>query len=533
MKPYWHFSTQISHSFEEQLLTNRKQRKEDFCDSIDSLPLGNEFTNADLALQLIQDALKLKKNIMIFGHDDTDGVTSTYIMYHFLHDIIGHCNTFSYLPNRHIENHGIQKNTIDFARSNKIDLFITVDGGISSNEGVLQLKKMGCKVIITDHHMIPDLLPDADIIIDPQFADCTFPDKRLAGVGVSFFLVKALAHELAIPFPLPYYLWMAIGSITDRMSLTGVNHTIIKEVIQKLPIYIDDSFSILVQDQNFPKTEEGNFQLLIEIGKLLNNGRDLHGQHLSLNLLTSAIEKKQVYYQQIYSQYKDFSESMNKAFQYMDEQCLIPALQQKTGDNLHLVYDHKKQLIGLIFIDQAKAIPYPIIGACSSWLTGKLNVPIFYLQPKDEQICVCEARCQDNFNLPLCFKALSSHLLQFGGHKRAAGFAMQNSQLDSFVTELLSYLQQNATPLTVQEEIFYPEAIIPADNVMNAIHTTLSMMHPFGQDNPEPIFIISNYTQQALPFVNQDTIPNDLSPLTLLVRWISQSRLLVLDWDTI
>ncbi|MCK7532227.1 MAG: DHH family phosphoesterase [Marinilabiliales bacterium] len=122
---------------------------------------------------------------MIFGHDDPDGITSTYILYRYL-TTLGYQKHHYYIPNRIIEHHGIQDTFIHYVKVNKFPLVITVDNGISSNLGVEKLNELGCDVIRTDHHLTQaDTIPDAYAIVNPQLLGSEYPYKMLAGGALS------------------------------------------------------------------------------------------------------------------------------------------------------------------------------------------------------------------------------------------------------------------------------------------------------------------------------------------------------------
>ena len=175
-----------------QILRSRNLSQQDLQTNLNMLPDEALFANIDKVEHRIRAALYENEPMVIFGHDDPDGITSTYILYNFLNSC-GYQKHRYYIPNRNMEPHGIQAGFIDFVREGNYKLIVTVDNGIASLEGVKQLNALGCDVIITDHHIVqPEVLPPAYAIMNPQLPQCDYPFKQLAGVGVVLILIRYL-----------------------------------------------------------------------------------------------------------------------------------------------------------------------------------------------------------------------------------------------------------------------------------------------------------------------------------------------------
>ena len=143
------------------------------------------------AVDLLLQAYQNQKNIVIVGDFDADGATSTALTVQALRQL-GFKKVSYLVPNRFEQGYGLSVAVAEQALQMQVELLITVDNGVSSLEGVAFLKQCGVQVLITDHHLPPDILPDADAIVNPNLVDCEFPSKSLAGVGVAFYLMLAL-----------------------------------------------------------------------------------------------------------------------------------------------------------------------------------------------------------------------------------------------------------------------------------------------------------------------------------------------------
>ncbi|MGD8341188.1 MAG: DHH family phosphoesterase, partial [Gammaproteobacteria bacterium] len=134
-------------------------------------------------------------SILIVGDFDADGATSTALMLLTLREL-GFGQVGFRIPDRFSEGYGLSPALVESLEPSSVELIVTVDNGISSHEGVLAARRRGIDVLITDHHLPPDELPDATAIVNPNMARTSFPCKSLAGVGVAFYLLAALGKAL-------------------------------------------------------------------------------------------------------------------------------------------------------------------------------------------------------------------------------------------------------------------------------------------------------------------------------------------------
>ncbi|HRY83632.1 MAG TPA: DHH family phosphoesterase, partial [Candidatus Cloacimonadota bacterium] len=149
----WRIPESEGRNLFEQILHNRQLQAEDLRGGLESLPDEALLANIEQVALRITKALRNNEPMVIFGHDDPDGITSTYILYQYLNSC-GYQRHHYYIPNRNLEPHGIQQSLIDFVKNGGYTLVVTVDNGISAAWGVNELNKVGAEVLITDHHLI-------------------------------------------------------------------------------------------------------------------------------------------------------------------------------------------------------------------------------------------------------------------------------------------------------------------------------------------------------------------------------------------
>lgn len=164
-------------------------------DTLTQLPPETLLKDSDKAVKRIIKAVNAGEKILIFGHDDADGITSAYIFHDFF-KTINYKNFDCFIPNRMIENHGIGQNLINYAVNGGFSLILVVDNGINSAEAVDTLNSHHKETIIIDHHLIPENIPNAYAIVNAKQADCSYPEKMLSGVGTVWMVIRILCQSL-------------------------------------------------------------------------------------------------------------------------------------------------------------------------------------------------------------------------------------------------------------------------------------------------------------------------------------------------
>ena len=188
-------------------------------------PTRNDFynpflmTDMEKAVDRILIAIKNKEKVTIYGDYDVDGITSITVLKSFLKDVGLEVDT--YIPNRIDEGYGLNKKAIEKIKENGCQLMITVDCGISGIEEVEYANSLGIETIVTDHHEVGDVLPNALAVVDNKRKDSTYPFRELAGVGVAFKLIQAIGIKLELKEEeyLKYLDIVAVGTISDIVPL--------------------------------------------------------------------------------------------------------------------------------------------------------------------------------------------------------------------------------------------------------------------------------------------------------------------------
>lgn len=460
----------IEESLYQRILEARNIKPEDLETSLKDLPDEKLLANIEAAAQRIHEAVYRNEAVVIFGHDDPDGITSSYILYNFLNNI-GFQKHSYYIPNRNLESHGIQENFINHVREGGHKLVITVDNGIAAYDGVKKLNELGCDVIITDHHLIqPDILPEAYTIVNPQLSYCKYPYKQLAGVGVALMLIRYLAKQWNHTIDPASYFWTAVGSIADKVPMTGVNRSIVRHVLNNFEAVQDDTVQFLLR--NYPRVSSPTdvFSFIIYTARLIANGREAGGEHLALKFITQISNAKANLFEDLEEQKNLWEKDLNRVFGFLET----------------LV----KDFVGNFFVyyDDEGVIPYALLGTAATYIVNHLQIPTIMLKHHNG-LTVCEGRCGEGFNMVDSFTHCKMHLKQFGGHPKAAGFTMESDAYDRFVECFHEYVSENFTPADEGAKIPFDTECRFAE-MDDSAWQDLEMLLPWGQQNPEPVLKI-------------------------------------------
>jgi single-stranded-DNA-specific exonuclease len=501
-------------SLRDQLLKSRPALKPEAAEELDSLPDERLLANIDTVSHRIRTAMYNNEPLCILGHDDPDGITSTYILYQFFNSCGYQRHTF-YIPNRNLEPHGIQDSFVEFMRQNEPRLLIVVDNGITSLEGVRKLNELGVETIIVDHHLIqPEQLPEAYAILNPQLPHCQYPFKSLAGVGVVLMLIRYLGRLLDHPIPESAYFWTAIGSIADKVPMTGLNRLLVRHAMSNLDLANDPSVDFLLRNFNRVDGIMDTYNFMLYTARLIANGREPDGQHTAMRFLLQMGDEKAGLFQQLEQQKKAWESELNRVFSFLDT---ITAGFEGSS---------------FIYFDDEDMIPYNLLGTASTYIVSNFGIPTIMLKIHNGNM-VCEGRCGEGFNMVEAFSHCKGHLKQFGGHAKAAGFTMDSAEYDSFLECFNHFLsQQPIQPET--EPGKHVDAAVGLAQLNNENWDTMEWMLPWGQMNPEPLIMVFDTNvgtlQQSFGLeFNGVNLPPDLRT-DVIVHWKSKHTLRVVDY---
>lgn len=423
------------------------------------------------AVERIDMAIENGEKITIFGDYDADGVTAAYILYTYLKDKTD--NVDCYIPDRTDEGYGLSESAIDSLEGTT--LIITVDTGITACEQVEYARGKGIDVIITDHHTPLDKLPDAVSVINPKQADCNYPYKSLAGVGVAFKLVYALSDCDKAVFD-RYSHIAAIGTIADLAELTGENRYIVQCGLGRLRITDNMGIRALFEVASIDRNNISASTISFSIGPMLNATGRISTAHTSLKLLLS----------------KSREEATELAKQIVGDNELRKSEERAITEQVLELIENTDVKDDNIIVVSGNGWHHGVIGIVSSRVTERYYKPSVIIST-DGAEGKASSRSIEGFNLFEAISACSEDLVKFGGHIMAAGLTIEDSKIADFRRHINEY----AAPL-LTEDILTPKLYIDCEIDMAEFDvkniSCLKAFEPCGIGNRTPTYCICGAT---------------------------------------
>ena len=414
----------------------------------------------------INEAIDNEEKILVYGDYDADGITSTVLLVETLISL--GANVSSYIPNRFEEGYGPNKEAFTKIINSCISLIITVDNGIAGVEEVELANELGCDVIITDHHKIQDIIPNAYAIIHPEHPEGDYPFKKLAGVGVAF----KLAHALLEIFPDFLLDLVAIGTIADMVSITDENRIFVKQGLELLNEDPRIGLKMLLELSNInSKIDEQTVGFYIA-PKLNSIGR-MDSAKLGLSfLMAEDAANARVLAEQI--------EKFNIERKQVTEEIVKDVIDKiETSDK-------KNKNVIMISGDYHEGV----LGIVASNIVEKYQKPVFIMNSK-EGILKGSARSIYDFNIYTAMNKISDLFIAFGGHTLAAGFSFDEVNLnkieDFLDNEYENYKQNNELKSTKNIDI-----VTSLEEISYQFFNSLEALKPYGMDFEKPTILIEN-----------------------------------------
>ncbi len=442
------------------------------------LPDPASIKDMDKAVQRIHQALQQDETMVIFGDYDVDGITATAVLYSYLES--QGAQVFYKLPNRHDDEYGLMPDVVDQVAQHNIDLIITVDNGVTAFEAAKQAEKHGIDIVVTDHHLPMDTLPDVVAVVDPCREDDTSGYDDLAGVGVAYMLVCALegcaAEEL-----LPVFAdLVAIGTIADIMQLCGHNRVLVREGLLAIEQTVKPGLLALLEICGLTDKKLTADNISFGMAPRLNAAGRMDDATLALKLLLTEDEAEAASYVAALQQLNEDRQLEEKQMldvivKEIDEDS---ELQQSRvlvvwGDNWH------QGVAGIVCSRLVEQYGKPSIIICLDGAEGKGS-----------------GRSVRGFSLYDAIAACADDLERFGGHELAAGLSINRKNLKSFRRNINSWAKTQFETMPVQElcaDVKLTEAHISVPQVEE-----LDKLDPCGSGNPSPCFLLEDAVIEAV-----------------------------------
>lgn len=420
-------------------------------------------------------ALTNTERIRVFGDYDVDGTNGAAMLYLFLKEL--GADVSFYIPDRLKEGYGISRIGVDRAVEAGARIFLSVDCGITAVAQVEYANSRGLEVIICDHHEAGETIPNAYAVLDPIKPGDAYPFKQLCGCGVGFKLLQALAKKLDRESLLPSYLdFVTLASTADIVSLTGENRVLVRlglELINRDP---RPGIKALIESAGMKPGTIHTGQIVFGLAPRINAVGRLGDAMRAVRLLTS---ENILEAQQLAKVMEEENQNRRKidTDTFDEAQMLVEEVYDDVGAEAALVLHQDHWHPG-------------VVGIVASRMVEKYYKPSIMMATVDG-VAKGSARSVSGFNIYDALKKCEETILQFGGHKYAAGVTVELEKLEAF-REAFSAAVKEMLP----DELKIPEIRIDSEIRLSEITPRLVRLlnefQPFGPGNMRPTFLARN-----------------------------------------
>ena len=422
----------------------------------------------DKAVARVREAVQNGDRVMVFGDYDVDGMTSSCLMLEYLQSL--GLDVSYYIPGRSEDGYGLNRTAIRQFHEEGIGLIITVDCGVTAVEEIRYAGELGMDVIVTDHHECKQELPDAVAVIDPKRPDCPYPNKNLAGVGVAFKTVCAIAGPDRLADLSDRYLELvALGTVADVVPLPGENSILVSHGLELLSRTSRPGLRALLRDTCLDVKRVTTASVGFSLAPRLNAAGRMGRAELSVQLLHTSDQAE--------------AETIAAALDTLNRE--------------------RRELVSSIY-EEATAMAAgqdgPLILARRGWFQGVMGIVAARIAEQEQvpsiMICIDEdgmgrgsCRSFGSFCLYAALEACSDLLDNYGGHEMAAGITIREKNIPAFARRFRDYydqaIQGAAEPaLEIDYEVVKP-GLLTLDDL-----EALTALEPFGNGNPPPVLCL-------------------------------------------
>jgi single-stranded-DNA-specific exonuclease len=445
-----------------------------FRPSLDQLHDPFLMDGMDRATDRVLKAIEQREKILVFGDYDVDGTNGASMLYLFIREVGG--DVGFYIPDRLKEGYGISRTGIDKASQEGVTLFLSVDCGITAVDQVEYARSLNLDVVICDHHEAGERLPNAYAVLDPIKPGDTYPFKSLCGCGVGFKLVQAIAQRLNKESLLPAYLeFVTLATTADIVSLVGENRVLVKTGFERINATPRPGIKALIDAAGLDQKNISTGQIVFGLAPRINAAGRLGDATRAVRLLTCDDPEEARSLANVLE-----LENLNR--RKIDEDTFREA-QQLAEELFDLDMD------AVIVLHQEHWHP-GVVGIVASRMVEKYYKPSIMMSTLDG-VAKGSARSVSGFDVYQALKRCEDKLIQFGGHKYAAGLTVEISRLDEFREAFNATVKE-----MMSEELKIPEIKVDVEisfaEITPRFVRILKEFAPFGPGNMKPTFFSRN-----------------------------------------
>ena len=444
-----------------------------FRPSLDHLHDPFLMKDMDKAVKRILEAISNDEKILIYGDYDVDGTSSVALVCKFLRNNTTN-QVSTYIPDRYDEGYGISYQSIDYAADNEFSLVIALDCGIKAVDKISYANNKNIDYIICDHHKPESVIPDAIAVLNPLRGDCSYPFKYLCGCGIGFKLIQALdITQDDWESNIENYLdLVAVAIGADLVPLIGENRTLCYFGLKVINLSPTIGLKAIIRGINKPEITLSEVSFYIA-PRINSAGRIKHGNNAVELLLEENFDNAISFSKEI--------DNFNLQRRGLDQLITSQALKQIESN------EEQKDFTTVVF---KKDWHKGVIGIVASRLIEKYYRPTLVFT-KSNDVLAASARSVKGYDVYNAIESCKEHLIQFGGHKYAAGLTLKPENYLAFKTSFEKHVKKTIkkemlTPtITVEEKIQFSE-------ITPKFFRILKQFAPFGPSNKQPVFWSDN-----------------------------------------
>ena len=438
-----------------------------------SVDLSDPFLLRDMdkAVARIEQAIEAEEPIVIYGDYDVDGISATAILYECLSSQGAHVRCK--LPTRG-SGYGLTRPALEALARKGFTLVITVDNGISAVEEAACAKELGLDLVITDHHLPGETLPDAVAVVDPKRADDESPFKNLCGAGVAFKLCAALEGCNPAELLEMYGEFVALGTVADVMPLVGENRVLVREGLALLQDTMRPGLHALLESGGYAGKPVTTDTVSYGLAPRLNAAGRMDNASVALKLLLCGDEEQAT---GIAARLAE----INTERQQTEQDVFAAACRTLETD--------PARLQDRVLVVSGEDWHPGVIGIVAARLMERYSRPVLVISLHEGE-GRGSGRAPDAFDLHSALAACAGHLTRFGGHAAAAGIEIEEEKLPAFRQAINEWAAQHAArpaPATLQLDAVVTLEELDLPNVQE-----LNRLAPFGRENPTPVLLVQN-----------------------------------------
>lgn len=508
----------------ERGITTFDEAKAFFRPSLDQLHDPFLMKDMDKAINRINLAIRKKERILIYGDYDVDGTSAVALVYSYFRTL--HSNIDFYIPDRDSEGSGVSMKGIDYAHTTGVSLIITLDCGVKAVEQTRYAASLGIDIIVGDHHLAGDELPPAVAILDPKRPDCDYPFKELAGCGIGFKIVEAYMeqkigvrlcdhfepHETfkrkaqeTLKLKLIRYLdLVAISIASDIVPIVGENRVLASYGLRVINTFPRPGIEAILHYGHIERRSEVDRQknpdnesyfsrdltisdLVFLVGPRINAAGRIRSAFDSVRILISTNP----------GEARALAEEINHYnLQRKDLDMAATESARRMVDDA----DYFRSRKSIVLVDENWH--RGVVGIVASRLVESYFKPtIIFTRSSVDDLYVGSARSFKDFDIHSALEQCSDLLVNFGGHKYAAGVTILPQNYERFVARFEEVVQNTIMPEDEEPEVMIDVELSFHDDISPKFLRILKQFAPYGPGNPKPVFLSRRLVDTGYPRV--------------------------------